>query len=1277
MRLKPHVMARRVQIAFWAASCFVVGLPAAQALNYNEEGSVSYLDSVTNDIRLKVGIDEPDNTLYLTNGAVVSISKGVYVGDSSSSTNNLLRVSGGGQLFVGNVNTNNAGAGGIYVGDTTGKGELLIDNQSFVETDYLYLGAGSDETGLIEVSGDSSLTVDEQIYVGANDNSDNVLNLSDGGALFIHNTSDLIISNIAGATNHLNEVNVASGGKLLVGGDVNATGFTSVSNLNFESGAVLGVGGALTIDEAAIENGLNIWLDNALSTNQARWIASEMYVGDETSDNVLVLTNGALASASDIIYVGNEAAADDNRLIVAGSNSVLTAGAKLLVGNKGSDNTLVVQNGGTVNIAQDLKLGVSDGAEGNSVSVGTNSSLKVTRNLVVGGYGDDNSLTAEDGAAVSVSGEFVVGQNSAGNSVNILSSNTVFTVAGDVEIGRNGDGNYLNIQQGQATFAQALTIGGDADSNYVTVAGSNALLKTRTLIVGDEGDDNYLKLTDGGTVWIESNAVLGVSGDDNYISMSGSNSTITVMKNLTVGETGDGNALSIKGGTFNVAENLYLGADADSEENTITISGQYSTLAVSNTLYVGSSSSSNNSVVVENGGTLFAGAQQNIVMGSASNNLLTVADGGTLKTYDWDYDAVTNTATNIVFESGAALHLLGTLTGTNQVEGGLSYILDGTNATWNSSTNIYVGCETDGNSLILTNGACMNAVSNLYLGFLSGDNLVTLSGTGSVLTVGNDLFIGSTSNSITCNTVEVLDSASLVVSNNAALYGGTLKIDSSSHVTVLGDYSQDEYSTLVFGLSSNQTSPSLYVQGSVSLTNSANTSKYPAFSVYDDGIGETNIVTIVQAGSITVDGEAATACLLEDNIVTNLLLDFDVTVSNSDTYSYIILNNFIRQSIAQAAGLDGQLASVADQIDGLYDIGDANADEMMEIIETSMTDETELQAAMDNYYGEKMSSVPANIAINTGVQSFNEQLTRRVDSTRSRIGLASAESVSPSGAEGPHVKDQELQGWITKYKSWISQSSTGGYDGYDGSVNGFMLGADFTVGDGLLLGFAGGAGSASIGKDNGGGTDTDTTFGSVYASTGTKDWFADASLILGMSSVDTTLGSTFDTTGAFDARNVAVYFGGGKEIIGQYLVFTPQASLLANYYAQDGYTESSTTAVARQIGSASTFYLQSSLGCNVAGYHRISDETTMKGEARAFWMHEFNAREEDLDYRLVGGNSQYYTLQMQAPESDVIKIGFGISMIFEDSAEFRVDLDSSMAGSYTDHTLSGTFRVRF
>ncbi len=985
------------------------------------------------------------------------------------------------------------------------------------------------------------------------------------------------------------------------------------------------------------------------------------------ADNALIIRNASTVESSALAMGASEN--EESQINVKGENSRLKITHDAFIGTGADNNQVNIGNGATFEVLGLLTVGATN-TQNNAIAVDGESTLKVSSLTNINIAGDnqiiingtlqadgtvttslvgDKNITMNSGSKILVDNT-LLGNIDGGYSV-VLNESAAWTPLQDedAQIGFSSSGNSLSFNNSTdfTMTDHALIVGAEFNQNTLNIL-DDAKLTATEINVGKNGSSNILNIENNAELSMTNGTL--IAGKNNLANSNQINlkdEGILTVANLTVGSAGKNNRYIQSGGTATVLGDLTLGEKSSSEGNRISVSGSDAILAINKQLFVGSSTSSNNTVTIFNGGTLFASAQTNIVMGTAKNNTLTVANGGILKTYDWDFDQMTESATNIAFASGSTLHLLGVLSGTNMVEGGMNFVLDGsingTNATWNTGTNaLYVGSTSANNSLTLTNGASASTLKDLYIGTLKNEykpNSLNVMG-GSFLKVGGDAYVG---------------------------HANTLKIDSTSRVYVNGNYEQGDYAILEIGISSNQVQPNLLVEKNAEFSGMLNTN-YPIFKIFNEGVGASNIITIVKAGSITVDGQTATSRDIKANIDTNLLFGFNVTVSNDLDYSYIVLDDFIIHSWKEY--LSGQSLDVITEIDSL---SNSTAIAMVNIL-TGMDPKTASKTA-DSYYGEKMSSTPAHNTINLGLQSVAEQLTKRVDNTRARMSAAHAGMNAPTGAAGPHKKGQELQGWMTGFKSRSGKSADSGFDGYDGDMGGFLIGIDFSVADGILVGVAGGRGTSSIDKDNGASSDTSTSFGSLYASAGASDWFADASFIYGGSSVDTKLGSTFNTTANYDARNIALYFGGGKEIIGKYLIFTPQASLLGNLYSQDAYQETSTEALPRKVDSFDTFYLQSAVGCNV-GFYSTVGELTVKPEFRAFWLHEFNAKEEDLAYSLVGVTGSY-NMQLQSPESDILKLGGGVSAKLGEYLELRADLDARLASGYSDCTLLGSIRYQF
>ncbi len=1259
----------------------------------------------------------------------VSITTGSFLLAGDSTTNGL----SAGALVVGDetgnasVSLNNSSqikTDYLYLGVEAGdSGKIEISNEgSEIEVlNDAHVGyAGSDSS--IEIGSGAALNIEGILNVGSTGESDNQVNVS--GLLFINSTNNLnIVDSNAG-----NGINVKANGTLQVGGAVDLE-ILEDSGVDLANNSTLEVGGTLNLNNDRIDGGNSIVLNNDLSAvNTAIWNSSIIStIGNTTANNALIFTNGAAGTSAQLLQVGAGSAARNNALLIGGSGSRLATLKNLIIGGQGDNNTLGVYDEGEVNVVGDLYLGLDAGATGNEINVGNAGTLNAFKDVIVGKSGNNNTFSINQGT-VSIGNDFVLGSASKGNRYNQVGGTNIVTgdfVIGKTENASGGTGGPNTTSGNLGTIGdvstlnvlQNLMVGQEGDGSVLLIKSGGLVTVSGDAIIGEKSDDNYIFLDEGsnsqfnvkgdltvgldgglnrfavygGTATIDGSIFIGASTNEhtqeNYIHVDTTNGILNVANTIHVGASNSLNELTIaQGGTVNTKE-LRVGAVVGVSNNTVTVSGRRelvgggwaeyvtnSILTVSDALIIGSSSNSaNNSVTVQDGGILNV-EQDNITI-AGTNNILNIADGGILKTLGWDFGAMTNSATNIVFSSGSTLHLSGILEGTNMVEGGLSVILDGASSSWNTDTNsLFVGYESDNNSLTITNGASASTLTNLYIGYASKNNLITVEGTGTELNVGNDLFIGNADiDKSGLNSLFVLSGGLVNVGNDLEnVHGGILKIDSASRVEVGGDYEQDRFSTLEVGISTNQTSPNLKVAGTAELASGS------TIKVYNDGIGEndTNFVqNILVSEKLTIDDKTASTGLLIDNIniETNMLLGFTTTVSNSNT---IVLDNFIVRSIGEAADLEGQLLDVADEINGLVAQGDSNAVAMARII-GDMSSSKEVNKAMDNYYGEKSSSTPANNMVNLGIQSVAQQITMRADNTRSRMGVASSAINwnKPAGVAGPHETEQDLQGWVSAYATKADQSGSGGFNSYDANISGFMIGVDLSVAENVLVGIAGGAGSTSIDKNNDADADTKTSFVAVYASTGTKDWFTDSSIIFGNSSIDSTLGSAFDTEADYDAKNIAFYFGGGKEITGKYLIFTPQASILGNYYKQDSYTEDATTAVAREVDSFDAFYLQSSLGASL-GFYTQMGEVTLKPEIRLHWLHEWNADDESLDYSLVGGANNY-SMKLQAPEEDILKLGIGTSAKLGDYLELRADLDTRQGSDYSDYTILGSLRYQF
>jgi T5SS/PEP-CTERM-associated repeat protein len=1266
---------------------------------------------VNSGVFLNIGDSVSHNSLTLTNGATGSSSIRVNLGNQSSSSDNSLIVGGPGSTFNA-LNDMLVGVRGDF-------NELTISDEGQVTVaNSLYVGKNSSSTGnSVNINSNSTLVVGGDIIVGDNGNN-NDFNLNYGnvtvandfilGAQSSNNDYDqvggtntvsgnFIIGETAAAsgdTGHVDNDTIETTGNLALigkeavlniaqdltvgregsgsimairdGGIVNVTGDAVIgesvgdnyiylqrgSNTQFNVGGDLIVGVEGGVNRFAVYGGTATISGDLLmgtstnqhdsknfmhmeTTNAVVYVAGSMQIGASNALNTLDLVDGATLGANELV-IGAFDGVSNNTVTVRGDDSLMYITNNLIIGNtNGIDNELIVRNGGTLNVEQS-----------NIILSGTNNTLEIANGGTLKTDDWDYSLMTgtatnilfDSGSTLQLLG-ILSGTNAieGGMTVVLDGTNSSWNTTSNVMyVGNSTDGNTLSLENGAlANTDTNLVVGNSADStgNSLEVSGSGSVAQIgNDLLVGNDGSsDNLLEIMDGGMVNVSNDFILGFESGNNtarLAGLAGTNATLNVSGHLTVGMEGNGNELFISSNAVVNISGLAMIGD-QSNNNLIELNGSNAVLNVSSNLIAGTEDASGNRFTISEGVANLGG---NLVLGSETNginNRLTVA---------------------------------------------------GSNSTLNVGSELIVGYGGDNNRADIADGATVNVSSNAWIGMASSGNYLEVIGTNSMLSVANNLYIGSTNGLSEGNALGVYETAMVWVGGDLSLSSSEIEIEYGSQVEVAGNYNQDADSVLKVSVSTNSVRTNLVVAGTANFEEDSIIAVFGDETIPEELVdedGNTNKVTrtIVAAGNLTIDDQAATSSLLHTaiNFQTNSLFGFSYAVTNNTIY----LDNFTRRSIKDAAGLTGMLADVADEIEAMATATNELAKSMIQIFQDGMTD-AEINEAMRTYYGERESSVPAHNVINMGIQSVAEQLTLRADNTRSRLGSATA-SVNwnkPQGVAGPHQAGQELQGWVAGYGTWGDMSETDGFNGYDTSVSGFMIGMDLSVSENILAGLAGGSGSGTIDQNNGASTDTRTVYGSLYGSIGTESWFADASFIYGESSSDTTLGSTFDTTGEFDAQNFAFYFGGGKEMLTDYLIITPQASLLGNYYTQDAYKEKSTTSVPRSIDSYDAFYLQSSVGLTLGAYMGLG-EITFKPEIRAYWLHEFNASEENLNYSLIDGTGGIYSLNLQAPEEDILKLGIGSSARLGEYLEVRADLDTRQSANYSDFTLLGSLRYQF
>lgn len=282
---------------------------------------------------LYVGSNSIGNSLTLSHGGVV-LNTNAYLGFAQGAISNAVTVTDAGSLW--------ANSGDLYIGYTGGVARLAITSGGVVHAANVLLGTTSSSTG-------------------------NVLSISSGG-LYATNTVGTGVLDIRRGTLTL------SGGTLTTDRLVATNGASSV--LAFISGTLLS-GGTIVSNAAPLTIGQSGG-DALLYLNGGTHLfCSALTVGRNSSNNGMLITNGAAVTSLADNLLGGSAGANSNYVYVGGGGARWNlSGQTLAIGSHGKavGSTLTIATGGMVTNGV-LELGGVGAAvrfNGGTLAAGTN-----------------------------------------------------------------------------------------------------------------------------------------------------------------------------------------------------------------------------------------------------------------------------------------------------------------------------------------------------------------------------------------------------------------------------------------------------------------------------------------------------------------------------------------------------------------------------------------------------------------------------------------------------------------------------------------------------------------------------------------------------------------------------------------------------------------------------------------------------------------------------------------------------------------------------------------
>ena len=687
----------------------------------------------SNDFSFYLGESGSANQLVVSNGALLTGSTG-GIGSSASSSNNLAVVTGQGtrwNAIGGGMGVGLGGSGNRLVissdatvfdfGGKIGAFAGSVNNEALVSdghwsTDSLAIGESGARSRLI-ITNNGVVFSDRAIVVGSEASSTNNRVVVDGGSMRTVNGSGRL--DVRRGTNVFNAGLIEANQLLLT----NTQGFFEFN------------GGTLITRGATINNGVPfvvgrsgttpaVWDVRAGATNHS--LFTTLTVGESSSFNQLLVTNGALMTGNAAV-VGANTAAKSNGVVVAGPGSRWEMN-NLVLGSSGSFNQLVVSNGGWVS---------------NYFNTLGSSSLAGNNTLLVTGVG------------------------------------SVFTNANSLTVGSPGSSNQLVVADGGTVRALAPTVCAFGSSNnLVLVTGSNALLHASFFTFGSDGPGNQLVVSNGGSLWGGSvNMGMNTRGSNNLAVVTGSGSVWT-NANLNIGRNGKGNQVIVSNGGL-MQGSAFIGFEAGCSNNVLLVTDSGS--AVNGDLYAGFYAG-RNQLVISNGAT--ASGNYGVVgfQFTGTNNLATITGPGTTWSNALEFEVGLFSRDNrLVVSNGATLASgLGFIGYDFSANGNSAFVTD-SGTRWLLSSNLYVGSNGSLSRLIITNGARVaSRAGSIGAGSSSISNTVVVTGPGSVWTNSLELVLGQSGFG---NQLVVSNGGSVV---NGVGYLGIESSSSSNVVIVTG-----------------------------------------------------------------------------------------------------------------------------------------------------------------------------------------------------------------------------------------------------------------------------------------------------------------------------------------------------------------------------------------------------------------------------------------------------------------------------------------------------------
>lgn len=440
-----------------------------------------------------------------------------------------------------------------------------------------------------------------------------------------------------------------------------------------------------------------------------------------------------------------------------------------------------------------------------------------------------------------------------------------------------------------------------------------------------------------------------------------------------------------------------------------------------------------------------------------------------------------------------------------------------------------------------------------------------------------------------------------------------------------------------------------------------------------------------------LDLAAANTEFSDDQVIGSALVQWQLRTNGSNEL-------VIGADLRNAADVSGISKPGAATLNGLFSSAgaDPSLDTLGGAVQMLSTDGEVATAA-------KQLSPETNFATQQAAITLNNAIGQHIDTRLSSVGATGAyqgytnapyglgmkpEQADPNrsnlggslkDSDGDIVVPRSAALWGQAFGAGMNQDERQDVDGYDARIYGLMVGYDNWVSPGVRIGVAGGYANTRIdgeGDTTPNHTDIDSYLIEAYGAVKGAGWYATGRTGFTWHDYDTTrvlsvpFGDSAKGNHDGDQFNASIEIGAPMAHGGT--ILTPVASLTYSRLHQDGYTETSDSAMALGVGSQNNDSLVSGLG--LKGLVPIANDTMIEG--RALWLHEFadDAQVVTASFAAGGGT---FTAAGPSVGRDSADLGIGMLAQIGFNSTFELNYDANIREDYLAHVGSARVDIHF